>query len=889
MMDFQPGFVIFLIEFWLLPIAKIQASSCTQNETHFSCISAAIKQFPRNKISLKTTHIDLSGNDIERLNKMDFDNLKNLVYLNLDNNKISQIDDYCFSQLINLEELRISGNTYLKTIPKNVFYGSTNLKTLYLSDNSLNAIPDLDNLGNLENLDLSSNGIVKEHAKFPPSFQNMVKLKTLNMGKNAIRQITSQNLENLHSSSIEVFILRENGLSDIQSNAFSSFINLRELDLSTNTWLSYTSLMATFDSLQNAVHLKILRLDDIDNEYDISQDIFQKLENCSIDVLSLAGSKINTLANNAFSRLKRLTTLNLTKAIIKFIEDRALAALNYLTVLDMSGKENPEDPSKTWIIPSNFFPNTLTVLNLSGRYLANISKHTFDNLKYLQNLSLHNCKLTQFDSFFLPTDNSLQNLDISQNDFSSFIPKLINLKDLKFLDISHTYLGKHLSITGIFENLTKLSYLRMEFNELKIITAATFKDVLHLKYLSIANNQLCDLQNWNMNMWKERVVIDLRNNNLRCDCYLQWLRRWMDESKTSNVNLLDYENYICGNGGPNAGEKMISISVDHFTCGNYAQIKVSLISGICILLIIVFGITAYSFTNRWYIRWHCYNLFHHRSRNYDDEENRFLNNKKYDTYVSYFSSDEEIARQIVSYLEMPLQHHLNNMSANENDCRTPQINVQVVNESNMQTRTHSSNFTLLSTSTANSTNNSSDALVCEYTIPSRNNAIVFTDANNGAYTPINQQIPEIVSEENSCSNSQIDPLCEVQLSSCSTLLRSYRACVESKDAPMGEWTTKSLVEAVYSSRNAIVCLSRAYLKNRRRQFELRLILKAMTDYYRSAANKHIVFIVLLDDDVISENLLPNQFTGCTVLRWPKHNTDNFPQFWQQLRSSCNFN
>ena len=811
-----------------------EVKMCSQVGTYFICQNAFLNTFPQARIAPNTTHIDLSNNKIDRLNETDFVNLPNLVSLNVENNVISSIDE-------------------------NAFCGSANLSHLYLAYNKFRNIPYLNCLHTLQTLDLSANIINKANAKFPVSFKSMTQLKNLTLAKNALKEITRDNLANLHHSSIEILNLNEIGLETIDNDVFLPFNKLTELDLSTNRLLTTSDLKTAMDSLRNATHMKILLLEEIVKDYDdILPDTFQGLSGSSIEYFSLAGSEINTLASNTFSPLKSLRVLNLARTAINVIEDGALLGLDQLEHLDMTGPESPENQQVKWIIPNNFFPETLIYLNLNERNLSTINHGTFENLKELRNLSLRNCQLTQFHSKVLPAGNLLRYLDISHSKFSTCLPKLSDLSNLEYLDISHSFLGMNSNINILLDNLTKLSHLIMEDNNFNIITYETVKNVLSLHYFSLANNQIAGLVNWQISMWKNKVVIDLRNNELRCDCYLQWFRSWIDvmeHDNNTNVTFVDYKNYMCG--GLMSGKKMID--VPEFKCEDPRPMQI-IFSGVCISAIFLFVIIAYGFINRWYIRWHLYKLSHRRSK-YNNDEERNLRDKQYDIYMSNVSSNQDIADQIVSHLEMPLQEYIGLL--NESACSSSLL--EGLSNKTIDTDIYAADINALIINELSHDETSTMAIV---------NEAVSTQTDQQA-NEINQNAITIIGDVQVDSNP----------SECSTSPYRYMVYYESRDSQPGEWVIKGLVEAIYSSRNVVVCLSCDYLKDRRRKFELRLILKAMTERYGSSAHKHIVFVMLLDAKEVSDNLLPNQFHGCTILRWPTSGNPEHLQFYQRLRAS----
>ena len=87
--------------------------------------------------------------------------LKNLKYLNLENNSISILDKGSFDSLVNLEYLSLALNRISNLDNADLFRNLLNLKELNLSSNFIEILNEnfLRNLNKLVTLDLSSNRI----------------------------------------------------------------------------------------------------------------------------------------------------------------------------------------------------------------------------------------------------------------------------------------------------------------------------------------------------------------------------------------------------------------------------------------------------------------------------------------------------------------------------------------------------------------------------------------------------------------------------------------------------------------------------------------------------------------------------------------------------------
>ncbi|CAF0841467.1 unnamed protein product [Brachionus calyciflorus] len=126
---------------------------------------------------------------ISSLNSLE--NWSSLRLVDLSFNNLSRIE---FKNLKNLEKLCLNGNNLME-LDKNSFQGLIRLEELDLKDNCINFIREntFQDLKNLVKLNISRNGKIKIDAKF----DNMKKLKCLNLNNNQIDYLNLKGLDNL--------------------------------------------------------------------------------------------------------------------------------------------------------------------------------------------------------------------------------------------------------------------------------------------------------------------------------------------------------------------------------------------------------------------------------------------------------------------------------------------------------------------------------------------------------------------------------------------------------------------------------------------------------------------------------------------------------------------
>ena len=111
---------------------------------------------------------------------------------------------------------------------------------------------------------------------------------------------------------------------------------------------------------------------------------------------------------------------------------------------------------------------------------------------------------------------------------------------------------------------------------------------------------------------------------------------------------------------------------------------------------------------------------------------------------------------------------------------------------------------------------------------------------------------------------------------------------EDRDAKPDASVIGQMCDAIFQSRDVIVCVSCEYLRDARRQFELvELVQTAMMDRYGYAANSHVILITL--GEVTGEliQLLPKSLSthfSETCVVWAEHNSDQQRVFWAEIDS-----
>ncbi|KAL5480076.1 hypothetical protein EMCRGX_G023697 [Ephydatia muelleri] len=196
------------------------------------CTNLQLSSFPAFLPAI-TTHLDISGNSIQKVGLNDLKGLGNLIYLQLHDNLISEIEAGSFSDLTSLQALFIYNNQ-IRELKAGAFVGLGSLYELDAHNMHLESFADgvFNPLKTVVYIDLSDNRL----ELLPPnSFTGLPKLQTLTLSGNFIERVTSGTFNNL--SSLRVLNLQDNHLKHIGTTAFVSLPVIQTISLEMNQFV----------------------------------------------------------------------------------------------------------------------------------------------------------------------------------------------------------------------------------------------------------------------------------------------------------------------------------------------------------------------------------------------------------------------------------------------------------------------------------------------------------------------------------------------------------------------------------------------------------------------------------------------------------------------------
>ncbi|XP_066864411.1 leucine-rich repeat-containing G-protein coupled receptor 5 isoform X3 [Kogia breviceps] len=400
-------------------------------------------------------------------------------YLDLSMNNISQLPPNPLHGLRFLEELRLAGNA-LTYIPKGAFAGLYSLKVLMLQNNHLRQVPTeaLQNLRSLQSLRLDANHI----SSVPPScFSGLYSLRHLWLDDNALTEIPVQAFRSLPA--LQAMTLALNKIHHIPDYAFRNLSSLVVLHLHNNRIHSLGK--KCFDGLHSLETLGFHS----NNIKSIPEKAF--VGNPSLITIHFYDNPIQVVGRSAFQHLPELRTLTLNGAsqITEFPDLTGTASLESLTLTGAQISSLPQtvcdqlpnlqvlDLSYNLLedLPSFSVCQKLQKIDLRHNEMCEIRANTFQQLFSLRSLNLAWNKIAIIHPNAFSTLPSLRKLDLSSNRLSSFpvtglhglthlkltgnhaLQSLIsseNFPELKVIEMPYAY---QCCAFGVCENVYKIS------------------------------------------------------------------------------------------------------------------------------------------------------------------------------------------------------------------------------------------------------------------------------------------------------------------------------------------------------------------------------------------------------------------------------------------------
>nr|XP_061835809.1 leucine-rich repeat-containing G-protein coupled receptor 6-like isoform X1 [Nerophis lumbriciformis] len=316
------------------------------------------------------TELRISGNHLRYISSLAFQGLHNLKVLMLQNNQLEKLPDDAPWDLPNLMSLRLDANL-LSEVPAGAFRGIRSLRHLWLDDNSLIEIPvmALDALPSLQAMTLALNQItyIPDYA-----FANLSALVVLHLHNNQIQIMGVRCFEGLHS--------------------------LETLDLNYNDLQEFPVAIRTLNKLQElGFHNNNIKA--------IPERAF--VGNPQLQTIHFYENPIQFVGKSAFQFLPKLHTLSLNGATLiqEFPDLKGTTSLEVLTLTQAGLSTLPLDLCEH--LPC------LRVLELSYNQIQHLP--SFHHCSALQEIGLQHNQITRLETSTFQQLTSLRTLDLSWN------------------------------------------------------------------------------------------------------------------------------------------------------------------------------------------------------------------------------------------------------------------------------------------------------------------------------------------------------------------------------------------------------------------------------------------------------------------------------------------
>ncbi|XP_046585164.1 podocan-like isoform X2 [Haliotis rubra] len=678
---------------------------CNVKQTSVNCGGKRLTDLPGD-IPLQVEKLYLNNNKFTALAPYAFSNFSQLMYLDLRQNNLQQIEAGVFANCSQLQQLYLTANL-IETIHPEAFEGSQQVTYLSLGANKLRNVPSLPPLANLQSLIMEGNKIV--NATFPDSYSANTALTDIVMSNNALDSLTNATFQSLRRSQVRKVEISRSHIQKVESGAFEPLKMLMSLKIGYNPLDSL--------QLQNVIrglsHTSLVSLDirNLSLAGKLPSETFHLLRDTPISSLKMQSNQISNIPSGAFANLPKLILIDLSGCKIQTISESAFENLTVLQTLFLYG-------NSLAIVPRGL-PSSLTKLNLNQNQIDKLRNSDFDNLKILEELNLVKNSIHELQEYAFSGLMQLQKLHLGQNRISTLPGKLFNLLTrLLSLELNGNNIKSIPETEGRFSSLASLVYLNLESNALSDMPLNLLRPLQSLEYLHLDNNQLgpllvkdrsgelfqsmaklkelhlrsndihslpepmlaeqksltiLDLSHNRLSHWERNFFVsteslrtlDLSMNlislinktsisNLRS---LQSLNlsgnpfactcdaRWFcGWMNTTDIVLPKQSLYTCNLPPPWQGKVMSSYCKAHIDCTDYTLYYIiGAVCGGCFVAFITLGVC---YRCRWYVRYRCFRIKRGLRRVWRPRKDYTRlpgDDKLYDIYVSYADKDRDWA------------------------------------------------------------------------------------------------------------------------------------------------------------------------------------------------------------------------------------------------------
>nr|WRW24909.1 Toll-like receptor 1 [Sinohyriopsis cumingii] len=482
--------------------------------------------------------------------------LKGLRFVNFTDNNIGTLDEtglLCNTTFKNLQLIALCKNN-LRKIIINISEISDNLLHFSASDNKIEQISEYSFRGlySLSWLDIENN-LITSLSKYV--FQDVNDLKVLSLAKNRLSNFPSGLLSHLRS--LTVLHLFDLSLNMSIFNEIRNLQNLQELVLKNNyieniemSSLSLFSLLEYFDISNNFIRT-------------LSENIFMSLQN--LEKLNISGNLIESLGKEAFSGLSKVDTLDLQYNKIRTLHRDCLQPLLAVSVLNLSYNAIENLPSFQGLhnlfvldlrhnnikyLDRSTFAGASGIggINLNSNTIRTIGAKTFSNLHGLILLFIENNEIdyVEYNAF---GDTQIIELNLRNNAISDInFFRYSDFPRLRKLDLSDNKVRMRIS-SDLFSRFQGIETFMISNNIIEGVYSGAFESLLNLRFLDLSYNNITFLQETALTtssmFISVKPFVKLQGNPFKCDCNMQWMKRWQSAPHINHMIIKDLLTLTC--------------------------------------------------------------------------------------------------------------------------------------------------------------------------------------------------------------------------------------------------------------------------------------------------------------------------------------------------------
>ncbi|XP_053983530.1 toll-like receptor 3 [Hylaeus volcanicus] len=229
----------------------------------------------------------------------------------------------------------------------------------------------------------------------------------------------------------------------------------------------------------------------------------------SVRCVDMSNNKLNIIEEGAFDQLPNLEYLNLQNHRIRPSNLMSFGNLTNIKKLILSDGEYyyAEPINVRGVYPQLQY---LDLSNTRGSSIESSEENPFPELKYLD---YSQNSIRKFEVINLNMYEKLTYLSLARNDIQRLL--LTKFSNLSFLNLdSNSIVEIGSSYNGVdLTGLTKLNYLSVANNKIRVIYTDAFRDTVNLRYLNISRTTLSTLDAKTLYDLKSLEVLILDHNN----------------------------------------------------------------------------------------------------------------------------------------------------------------------------------------------------------------------------------------------------------------------------------------------------------------------------------------------------------------------------------------